>query len=110
MVVMCGSHAIGRSNCASFLATNRQRLANGTISPAYQELLEALCRPNPGQFTPKTTTEINVSTLTVLDNNYYKLLSLNLGLHFSDDQVICNGTLGPFTNAFDHPHDSHRHM
>lgn len=99
MVVLSGSHTIGRSHCFSFLSTNRQRLANGTISPAYQALLEALCPPNPGQFTPNTT-EIDVSTPTVLDNNYYKLLPLNLGLHFSDDQLIRNGTLAPFASAF----------
>jgi len=99
MVVLSGSHTIGRSHCASFLATNRRRLANGTISAAYQALLEALCPPNPGQFTPNTT-EIDVSTPAVLDNNYYKLLPLNLGLHFSDDQLIRNATLAPFANAF----------
>jgi peroxidase len=36
----------------------------------------------------------------VLDNNYYKLLPLNLGLHFSDDQLIRNATLAPLANAF----------
>ncbi|XP_066374908.1 peroxidase 1-like [Miscanthus floridulus] len=69
MVVLCGSHTIGRSHCASFLATNRQRLANETISLAYQALLEALCPPNPVQLAPNTT-EIDVSMPTVLDNNY----------------------------------------
>ena len=99
MVVLSGSHTIGRSHCFSFLATNRRRLANGTISAAYQALLEALCPPSPGQFDPNTT-EIDVSTPAVLDNNYYKLLPLNLGLHFSDDQLIRNATLAPFANAF----------
>ncbi|KAF8661744.1 hypothetical protein HU200_056696 [Digitaria exilis] len=99
MVVLSGSHTIGRSHCASFLFRNRQRLASGTISPAYQALLEALCPPNPGQFAPNTT-EIDVSTPAVLDNNYYKLLPLDLGLHFSDDQLIRNATLAPFARAF----------
>jgi len=99
MVVLSGSHTIGRSHCASFLFRNRQRLAAGTISPAYQALLEALCPPTTGQFTPNTS-EIDLSTPTVLDNNYYKLLPLNLGLHFSDDQLIRNATLAPLASAF----------
>ena len=99
LVVLSGSHTIGRSHCASFLFRNRQRLAAGTISPAYQALLEALCPPTTGQFTPNTS-EIDLSTPTVLDNNYYKLLPLNLGLHFSDDQLIRNATLAPFASAF----------
>jgi peroxidase len=41
-----------------------------------------------------------VSTPATLDNNYYKLLPLNLGLHFSDDQLIRNATLLPFVDAF----------
>jgi peroxidase len=99
MVVLSGSHTIGRSHCDSFLFRNRERLANGTISPAYQALLEALCPPNTSPLT-LITTEIDLSTPTVLDNNYYKLLPLNLGLHFSDDQLIRNATLAPFANAF----------
>jgi len=99
MVVLSGSHTIGRSHCASFLFRNRQRLAAGTISPAYQALLEALCPPTTGQLTPNTT-EIDLSTPALLDNNYYKLLPLNLGLHFSDDQLIRNATLAPFASAF----------
>ncbi|RLN25358.1 peroxidase 2 [Panicum miliaceum] len=83
----------------AFLFRNRERLANGTISPAYQALLEALCPPNTSPLT-LITTEIHLSTPTVLDNNYYKLLPLNLGLHFSDDQLIRNATLAPFANAF----------
>ncbi|EAY73799.1 hypothetical protein OsI_01678 [Oryza sativa Indica Group] len=76
-----------------------EEMANGTISPAYQALLEALCPPTTGQFTP-ITTAIDVSTPATLDNNYYKLLPLNLGLHFSDDQLIRNATLLPFVDAF----------
>ncbi|KQK04189.1 peroxidase 1 [Brachypodium distachyon] len=99
MVVLSGSHTLGRSHCASFLFKNRERLASGTISPAFQALLEALCPRNTGQFTP-VTTEIDLSTPVVLDNNYYRLLPLNLGLHFSDDQLIRNGTLNVFVNQF----------
>ncbi|KAG8045361.1 hypothetical protein GUJ93_ZPchr0008g13308 [Zizania palustris] len=43
---------------------------------------------------------MDVSTPTVLDNNYYKLLPLNLGLFFSDDQLIRDDTLVPLVNAF----------
>jgi peroxidase len=99
MVVLSGSHTLGRSHCNSFIFRNRERLANGTISPAYQALLEALCPANTGQFT-LVTTEIDLSTPTVLDNNYYKLLPLNLGLHFSDDQLIRDAALNASVNAF----------
>lgn len=99
MVVLSGAHTLGRSHCSSFIARNRERLANGTISPAYQALLEALCPANAGQFT-LVTTEIDLSTPTVLDNSYYKLLPLNLGLHFSDDQLIRNATLKASVDAF----------
>lgn len=99
MVVLSGSHTLGRSHCSSFIFKNRERLASGTISPAYQALLEALCPANTGQFT-NVTTEIDLSTPVVLDNNYYKLVQLNLGLHFSDDQLIRNATLKAFVDAF----------
>ncbi|XP_040380664.1 peroxidase 1-like [Oryza brachyantha] len=97
MVILSGSHTIGRSHCSSFINRNSERLANGTISPAYQALLEALCAANTS--TP-VTTAIDLSTPATLDNNYYKLLPLNLGLFFSDDQLIRNATLLPFVNAF----------
>ncbi|KQK04190.1 peroxidase 1 [Brachypodium distachyon] len=99
MVVLSGSHTLGRSHCDAFLFKNRERLASGTVSPAYQALLEALCPPTSGQFT-LVTTEIDLSTPVVLDNNYYRLLPLNLGLHFSDDQLVRNGTLNAFVNQF----------
>ena len=46
------------------------------------------------------TTEIDLSTPMVLDNNYYKMLPLNLGLHFSDNQLIQDATLNASVNAF----------
>uniref|UniRef100_J3KZD5 Peroxidase n=1 Tax=Oryza brachyantha TaxID=4533 RepID=J3KZD5_ORYBR len=98
MVILSGSHTIGRSHCASFIFKNRERLASGTISPAYQALLEALCAGNTEQ-SSNVTTAIDLSTPATLDNNYYKLLRLNLGLHFSDDQLIRDATLLPFVNA-----------
>uniref|UniRef100_A0ACD5TS84 Uncharacterized protein n=1 Tax=Avena sativa TaxID=4498 RepID=A0ACD5TS84_AVESA len=99
MVVLSGAHTLGRSHCNSFIVRNRERLADGTVSPAYQALLEALCPANTSQFTD-VTTEIDLSTPTVLDNAYYKLLPLNLGLHFSDDQLVRNGTLRASVDAF----------
>lgn len=99
MVILSGAHTLGRSHCSSFIVRNRERLADGTISPAYQALLEALCPANTGQFT-NVTSEIDLSTPTVLDNNYYKLLPLNLGLHFSDDQLVRNATLKAHVDAF----------
>ena len=69
------------------------------LSSGYATLLRALCPSNANASTP-TTTVMDLSTPAVLDNNYYKLLPLNLGLHFSDDQLIRNATLAPFASAF----------
>ncbi|XBI22724.1 hypothetical protein VPH35_063715 [Triticum aestivum] len=99
MVILSGAHTLGRSHCDSFIFRNRERLASGTISPTYQALLESLCPTNTVQFR-NVTTMIDLSTPTVLDNNYYKLLHLNLGLHFSDDQLVRNATLKASVDAF----------
>lgn len=67
------------------------------LSPAYAALLQALCPSTP---TASTTTAIDPTTPAVLDNNYYKLLSLNLGLFFSDNQLRTNATLNASVNSF----------
>ena len=66
---------------------------------AYQALLEALCPPSPGQFDPNTT-EIDVSTPAVLDNNYYKLLPRGMGLFFSDNQLRVNTQMAALVSSF----------
>ncbi|KAL6850070.1 hypothetical protein ACP4OV_020697 [Aristida adscensionis] len=102
MVVLSGAHTVGRSFCTSFLS----RIYNGStpivdsgLSPAYATLLRALCPSNANSSTP-TTTAIDPSTPAVLDNNYYKLLPLNLGLFFSDNQLRVNATLNASVNTF----------
>nr|CDM86909.1 unnamed protein product [Triticum aestivum] len=69
MVIPSGAHTLDRSHCDSFIFKNRERLMSGTISPTYQALLEALCPTNAVQVT-NVTTMIDLSTPTVLDNNY----------------------------------------
>ncbi|XBI33121.1 hypothetical protein VPH35_056484 [Triticum aestivum] len=81
MVIPSGAHTLDRSHCDSFIFKNRERLMSGTISPTYQALLEALCPTNAVQVT-NVTTMIDLSTPT-----------LNLGLHFSDDQLERNAML-----------------
>ncbi|XP_062208421.1 peroxidase 1-like [Phragmites australis] len=102
MVILSGAHTVGRSFCSSFL----DRIYNGStpivgsgLSAGYATLLRALCPPNANQST-LTTTAIDPSTPAVLDNNYYKLLPLNLGLFFSDNQLRVNATLNAFVNNF----------
>ncbi|KAL6621275.1 hypothetical protein ACP70R_033707 [Stipagrostis hirtigluma subsp. patula] len=102
MVVLSGAHTVGRSFCTSFLS----RIYNGStpivdsgLRPAYATLLRALCPSNANSSTP-TTTAIDPSTPAVLDNNYYKLLGLNLGLFFSDNQLRVNATLNASVNSF----------
>ncbi|KAE8766506.1 Peroxidase 1 [Hordeum vulgare] len=67
------------------------------LSPGYAALLQALCPSSPNA---ATTTAVDPSTPAVLDNNYYKLLSLNLGLFFSDNQLRTNATLNASVNSF----------
>ena len=69
------------------------------LSAGYATLLRALCPSNANGSTP-ITTAIDPSTPAVLDNNYYKLLPLNLGLFFSDNQLRVNATLNEFVNNF----------
>jgi len=102
MVILSGAHTVGRSFCTSFLA----RIYNGStpivdsgLSAGYATLLRALCPSNANSSTP-TTTVIDPSTPAVLDNNYYKLLPLNLGLFFSDNQLRVNSTLNASVNSF----------
>jgi peroxidase len=69
------------------------------LSAGYATLLQALCPSNANSSTP-TTTVVDPSTPAVLDNNYYKLLPLNLGLFFSDNQLRVNSTLNASVNSF----------
>jgi len=102
MVILSGAHTVGRSFCTSFL----NRIYNGStpivdsgLSSGYATLLRALCPSNANASTP-TTTVMDLSTPAVLDNNYYKLLPLNLGLFFSDNQLRVNSTLNASVNSF----------
>ncbi|KAF8692490.1 hypothetical protein HU200_039588 [Digitaria exilis] len=102
MVILSGAHTVGRSFCTSFL----NRIYNGStpiadsgLSSGYATLLQALCPSNANSSTTITTV-LDPSTPTVLDNNYYKLLPLNLGLFFSDNQLRVNSTLNASVNSF----------
>ncbi|KAI5005833.1 peroxidase 1-like [Hordeum vulgare subsp. vulgare] len=100
MVILSGAHTVGRSFCSSFLAriwNNTTATVDTGLSPGYAALLQALCPSSPNA---ATTTAVDPSTPAVLDNNYYKLLSLNLGLFFSDNQLRTNATLNASVNSF----------
>ncbi|XP_047057327.1 peroxidase 1-like [Lolium rigidum] len=100
MVILSGAHTVGRSFCSSFLPriwNNTTAIVDAGLSPAYATLLQTLCPSTPNA---NTTTAIDPSTPAVLDNNYYKLLSLNLGLFFSDNQLRTNATLNTSVNSF----------
>ncbi|KAF7028697.1 hypothetical protein CFC21_040566 [Triticum aestivum] len=100
MVILSGAHTVGRSFCSSFLAriwNNTTATVDTGLSPAYAALLQALCPSSPNA---ATTTAVDPTTPAVLDNNYYKLLSLNLGLFFSDNQLRTNATLNTSVNSF----------
>uniref|UniRef100_A0ACD5WYW4 Uncharacterized protein n=1 Tax=Avena sativa TaxID=4498 RepID=A0ACD5WYW4_AVESA len=100
MVILSGAHTVGRSFCSSFLPriwSNTTPTVDAGLSPAYATLLQALCPSTPDA---STTTAVDPTTPAVLDNNYYKLLSLNLGLFFSDNQLRTNATLNASVNSF----------
>ncbi|KAG8052170.1 hypothetical protein GUJ93_ZPchr0001g32546 [Zizania palustris] len=102
MVILSGAHTVGRSFCSSFLArvwNNTTPIVDTGLSPAYAALLRALCPSNANASTP-TTTAVDPSTPATLDNNYYKLLPLNLGLFFSDNQLRTNATLSASVDSF----------
>ncbi|XP_006645835.2 peroxidase 1-like [Oryza brachyantha] len=102
MVILSGAHTVGRSFCTSFLAriwNNTTPIVDTGLSTAYATLLRALCPSNANSSTP-TTTAIDPSTPATLDNNYYKLLPLNLGLFFSDNQLRANATLSASADSF----------
>ncbi|GJN05373.1 hypothetical protein PR202_ga22994 [Eleusine coracana subsp. coracana] len=101
MVILSGAHTVGRSFCSSFL----NRVWNGStpivdsgLSAGYATLLRALCPSTSAN--SSTTTAVDPSTPAVLDNNYYKLLPLNMGLFFSDNQLRVNSTLNASVNSF----------
>jgi len=100
MVILSGAHTVGRSFCSSFLTriwNSTTPIVDAGLSPAYATLLQALCPSTPDA---STTTAVDPTTPAVLDNNYYKLLSLNLGLFFSDNQLRTNATLNASVNSF----------
>lgn len=100
MVTLVGAHTIGRSFCSSFLSriwNNTNPIVDEGLSSGYAKLLRSLCPSTPNN---STTTVIDPSTPTVLDNNYYKLLPLNLGLFFSDNQLRTNAALNASVNTF----------
>ncbi|XP_052151751.1 peroxidase 1-like [Oryza glaberrima] len=102
MVVLSGAHTVGRSFCSSFLDriwNNTTAIVDTGLSPGYAALLRALCPSNANASTP-ITTAIDVSTPATLDNNYYKLLPLDLGLFFSDNQLRVNATMNALVTRF----------
>jgi peroxidase len=84
--------------CVS-LVTDASCQVDSGLSSGYAALLQALCPSSANSSTP-TTTAVDPSTPAVLDNNYYKLLPLNLGLFFSDNQLRVNSTLNSSVNSF----------
>jgi len=93
------SISISRSHRSSMAPSAMVMQVDAGLSAGYATLLRALCPSNANASTP-TTTVMDLSTPAVLDNNYYKLLPLNLGLFFSDNQLRVNSTLNASVNSF----------
>jgi peroxidase len=69
LVVLSGSHTIGRSHCSSF--SDRISTPPSDMDPGFSTLLKGRCPANPN-FTNDPTVVQDVVTPALLDNQYYR--------------------------------------
>jgi peroxidase len=69
LVVLSGSHTIGRSHCSSF--SDRISTPPSDMDPGLATLLKGRCPANPN-FTNDPTVVQDVVTPAMLDNQYYR--------------------------------------
>ncbi|TVU21098.1 hypothetical protein EJB05_30712, partial [Eragrostis curvula] len=94
MVVLSGSQTIDRS------VPRRQLPVPEPGAAAQRQHQPGIPGAAGWRCAPPTPASSRRAYQALLDNNYYKLLPLDLGLHFSDDQLIRNATLAPSVAAF----------
>ncbi|XP_024403579.1 peroxidase 55 [Physcomitrium patens] len=82
MVVLSGAHSIGKARCSFF----RNRLttpSDANMDPDYAESLKRQCPADK----PNNLVDLDVTTPTNLDSEYYKNLQVNKGLLTSDQNL-----------------------
>ncbi|XP_062189928.1 peroxidase 2-like [Phragmites australis] len=84
LVVLSGSHTIGRSHCSSF--SDRISTPPSDINPGLATVLKRQCPANPN-FTNDPTVVQDIVTPNRLDNRYYKNV-LNRNVLFNSDASL----------------------
>ncbi|BAF12106.1 peroxidase 2-like [Oryza sativa Japonica Group] len=85
MVVLAGSHTVGRSHCSSFVP---DRLAvPSDIDPSFAATLRGQCPASPSSGNDPTVVQ-DVETPNKLDNQYYKNVLAHKGLFTSDASLL----------------------
>ncbi|TVU37628.1 hypothetical protein EJB05_10953, partial [Eragrostis curvula] len=85
LVVLSGSHTVGRSHCSSF--SDRISTPPSDINPGLATVLKRQCPANPN-FTNDPTVVLDVVTPTKLDNQYYKNVLRHQVLFNSDAALL----------------------
>ncbi|KAH0462756.1 hypothetical protein IEQ34_010331 [Dendrobium chrysotoxum] len=101
LVTLSGAHSIGVSHCSSF----RNRIYNfsstsetdPTLSAPYAARLRSVC-PFNSSLSGNTTVPMDVFSPTELDNAYYVVLQLALGLFTSDQALLTQSSLRTAVN------------
>ncbi|TKW36114.1 hypothetical protein SEVIR_2G419400v4 [Setaria viridis] len=88
LVVLSGSHTIGRSHCSSF--SDRISTPPSDMDPGFATALKQQCPANPN-FTNDPTVVQDVVTADKLDNQYYKNV-LNHKVLFNSDAALLTST------------------
>ncbi|PUZ73134.1 hypothetical protein GQ55_2G450600 [Panicum hallii var. hallii] len=88
LVVLSGSHTIGRSHCSSF--SDRISTPPSDMEPGLATILKGQCPANPN-FTNDPTVVQDIVTPDKLDNQYYKNV-LNHKVLFNSDAALLTST------------------
>ncbi|PAN15089.1 hypothetical protein PAHAL_2G463600 [Panicum hallii] len=88
LVVLSGSHTIGRSHCSSF--SDRISTPPSDMEPGLATILKGQCPANPN-FTNDLTVVQDIVTPDKLDNQYYKNV-LNHKVLFNSDAALLTST------------------
>ncbi|RLN35755.1 peroxidase 2-like [Panicum miliaceum] len=88
LVVLSGSHTIGRSHCSSF--SDRISAPPSDMEPGLATILKGQCPANP-TFTNDPTVVQDIVTPDKLDNQYYKNV-LNHKVLFNSDATLLTST------------------
>ncbi|XLU77118.1 hypothetical protein S245_000539 [Arachis hypogaea] len=96
MVVLSGSHTIGKARCTSF----RGHIYNDTdIDPSFAKLRQKNC-PRQNGTGDNNLAPLDLQTPTHFENNYYKNLINKKGLLHSDQELFNGGSTDSLVKAY----------